>query len=89
LLVHAGGYSKRLANHTISGKIFCPIPFPLNEAVSHISMLELKLIMFIDFPKKMKGGVFLTCADDIQLFDAEGNNELKSAFVCPTEFISI
>jgi hypothetical protein len=31
LLVHAGGYSKRLPNHTMSGKIFCPIPFVLND----------------------------------------------------------
>jgi hypothetical protein len=35
-------------------------------------MLEMKFILFIDFPKKMSGGVFLTCADDIELFESEG-----------------
>ena len=35
-------------------------------------MLEMKFILFVEFPKKMKGGVFLTCADDIELFDSEG-----------------
>jgi hypothetical protein len=37
-----------------------------------ISMLEMKFMLFIDFPKKMHGGVFLTCADDIELFESEG-----------------
>eukprot|EP01114_Cavostelium_apophysatum_P019259 TRINITY_DN6156_c0_g1_i4.p1 TRINITY_DN6156_c0_g1~~TRINITY_DN6156_c0_g1_i4.p1 ORF type:complete len:1010 (+),score=265.03 TRINITY_DN6156_c0_g1_i4:32-3031(+) len=72
LLIHAGGYSKRLANHSISGKIFCPVPFFLNKASPCITMLEMKFMMFIDFPKKMNAGVFLTCADDFQFFESEG-----------------
>lgn len=35
-------------------------------------MLEMKFILFIDFPIKMHGGVFLTCADDIELFESQG-----------------
>jgi len=78
LLIHAGGYSKRLANHSISGKIFCPIPLFLNQASPSITMLELKFIMFMDFPKNMKAGVFLTCADDIELFESEGCDFTRS-----------
>jgi fucose-1-phosphate guanylyltransferase len=37
-------------------------------------MLEMKFMLFIDFPKKMRGGVFLTCADDIELFESEGSD---------------
>lgn len=42
-----------------------------------ITMLELKFIMFVDFPKKMKGGIYLTCADDIELFESEGMQLLE------------
>lgn len=41
-------------------------------------MLELKFILFVDFPKKMKAGVFLTCADDIELFESEGSDFTRS-----------
>lgn len=37
------------------------------------SMLELKFVMFIDFPRNMKSGVFISCADDIELFESTGN----------------
>jgi len=72
MLIHAGGYSKRLANHTISGKIFCPVPFFLNEGSPSITMLEMKFILFIEFPKKMTGGIFLAASDDIELLESEG-----------------
>lgn len=37
-----------------------------------ISMLELKFILFIDFPKTMAPGVFVSCADDIEFFESQG-----------------
>ena len=36
-------------------------------------MLELKLAMYIEFPQRMIPGVFITCADDIELFVSEGD----------------
>ena len=36
-------------------------------------MLEMLLIMYIDFPGKMNPGVFVTASDIIFLFDTEGN----------------
>jgi fucose-1-phosphate guanylyltransferase len=39
-------------------------------------MLELKFVMFIDFPRNMKSGVFISCADDIELFESTGNSFL-------------
>jgi len=35
-------------------------------------MLELKFILFIDFPKNMAPGVFVSCADDIEFFESQG-----------------
>ncbi len=35
----------------------------------YLSMFELKLIWSIELPTKMNAGVFLACADDIELFD--------------------
>ena len=105
LLIHAGGFSKRLPSHTIGGKIFCPIPFFLNNGnfkkrifllfadlvpkVTNqytkivrkcVSMLEMKLIMFVEFPSKMKPGVFLTCADDLTFFDSSKCDFTKGGF---------
>jgi fucose-1-phosphate guanylyltransferase len=68
LLIHAGGFSKRLPNVSVIGKIFAALPFG-----TPYSMLELKLASYIDFPKKMIPGVFVTCADDIELMDPEGD----------------
>ena len=36
-------------------------------------MLELKLVMYIDFPQRMKPGVFVSSADCIELYVLEGN----------------
>jgi fucose-1-phosphate guanylyltransferase len=43
-----------------------------------LTMLEMKLIMLIDMPRTMKPGVFITCADDIELF--ESHSELILCF---------
>ncbi|NXA60334.1 FPGT guanylyltransferase, partial [Mohoua ochrocephala] len=64
LLIHSGGYSQRLPNASALGKIFTALPFgdPVYQ------MLELKLAMYIDFPRHMKPGVLVTCSDDIELY---------------------
>ena len=67
LLLHAGGYSKRLPHVSVLGKIFTSMPIESNW-----SMLELKLVMFGALPSRMiAGGVFVACADDIEVFDSE------------------
>ncbi|XP_003479141.3 fucose-1-phosphate guanylyltransferase [Cavia porcellus] len=64
LLIHSGGYSQRLPNASVLGKIFTALPFgnPIYQ------MLELKLAMYIDFPSHMNPGIVVTCADDIELY---------------------
>ncbi|NXC17486.1 FPGT guanylyltransferase, partial [Corythaeola cristata] len=64
LLIHSGGYSQRLPNASALGKIFTALPFgdPIYQ------MLELKLAMYIDFPRHMKPGILVTCSDDIELY---------------------
>ncbi|XP_064285322.1 fucose-1-phosphate guanylyltransferase [Passer domesticus] len=64
LLIHSGGYSQRLPNASALGKIFTALP--LGDPV--YQMLELKLAMYIDFPRHMKPGVLVTCSDDIELY---------------------
>ncbi|NXU54226.1 FPGT guanylyltransferase, partial [Turnix velox] len=64
LLIHSGGYSQRLPNASALGKIFTALPFG-NDI---LQMLELKLAMYVDFPKHMRPGVLVTCSDDIELY---------------------
>ena len=68
LLLHAGGYSQRLPHVSVIGKIFMALPFgnPMYR------MLEMLLIMYIDFPAKMNPGVFVTASDIMFLFDTKG-----------------
>ncbi|XP_051653540.1 fucose-1-phosphate guanylyltransferase [Manacus candei] len=67
LLIHSGGYSQRLPSASALGKIFTALPFgdPVYQ------MLELKLAMYIDFPRHMKPGILVTCSDDIELYSTE------------------
>ncbi|XP_075471925.1 fucose-1-phosphate guanylyltransferase isoform X1 [Ascaphus truei] len=64
ILIHAGGSSQRLPNASALGKIFTALPLgnPIYQ------MIELKLAIYIDFPKNMNPGVLVTCADDIELY---------------------
>ncbi|NWW82564.1 FPGT guanylyltransferase, partial [Climacteris rufus] len=64
LLIHSGGYSQRLPSASALGKIFLALPF----GDPAYQMLELKLAMYIDFPRHMKPGVLVTCSDDVELF---------------------
>ncbi|XP_066049135.1 fucose-1-phosphate guanylyltransferase [Chamaea fasciata] len=64
LLIHSGGYSQRLPSASALGKIFTALP--LGDPV--LQMLELKLAMYLDFPRHMRPGVLVTCSDDIELY---------------------
>lgn len=74
LLIHAGGYSKRLPNVSVIGKIFAALP--IGDPV--YTMLEMKIASYIDFPEKMAPGVFVTCADDIELLDCGGDLDFRA-----------
>lgn len=75
LLLHAGGYSQRLPHVSVLGKVFMALPFgdPMYR------MLEMLLIMYIDFPAKMNPGVFVTASDILFLFDTKGEWSFKEA----------
>lgn len=62
----AGGWSQRLPHASALGKIFMALP--LGDRV--YQMLDLKLIMYVDFPAHMNPGMLVTCADDIELYSA-------------------
>ncbi|KAK2841520.1 hypothetical protein Q7C36_013099 [Tachysurus vachellii] len=66
LLIHAGGWSQRLPHVSALGKIFMALP--LGDSV--YQMLDLKLLMYVDFPAHMNPGVLVTCADDVMLYNA-------------------
>ncbi|XP_010183975.1 PREDICTED: fucose-1-phosphate guanylyltransferase, partial [Mesitornis unicolor] len=66
------GYSQRLPNVSALGKIFTALPF--GEPV--FQMLELKLAMYLDFPARMRPGVLVTCADDIELYSSGATETL-------------
>ncbi|XP_047655710.1 serine/threonine-protein kinase TNNI3K isoform X2 [Tachysurus fulvidraco] len=66
ILIHAGGWSQRLPHVSALGKIFMALP--LGDSV--YQMLDLKLLMYVDFPAHMNPGVLVTCADDVMLYNA-------------------
>jgi fucose-1-phosphate guanylyltransferase len=75
LMIHAGGYSQRLPSMSVCGKIFAAMPVSrtqLGGGDTPCTMLQLKLAMFaqLPYPGKMVPGVFVTCADDILIFDS-------------------
>ncbi|XP_054021010.1 fucose-1-phosphate guanylyltransferase [Dryobates pubescens] len=72
LIIHSGGYSQRLPSASALGKIFTAVP--LGDPV--YQMLELKLAMYIDFPRHMAPGVMVACSDDIELYSAGGAEPL-------------
>lgn len=40
-------------------------------------MLELKLAMYVDFPSRMKPGLLVTCADDIELYSIAEDDSVR------------
>eukprot|EP01063_Lacrimia_lanifica_P027235 TRINITY_DN37_c0_g1_i1.p2 TRINITY_DN37_c0_g1~~TRINITY_DN37_c0_g1_i1.p2 ORF type:complete len:564 (+),score=334.12 TRINITY_DN37_c0_g1_i1:64-1755(+) len=85
LLIHAGGYSKRLPNHSHCGKIFSLLPASApGSAQAALTMLELKLATFAHIPEQMpagRGGVFVTCSDDIVFYDHKLCDFSKPGFI--------
>jgi fucose-1-phosphate guanylyltransferase len=68
MMIHAGGYSQRLPNQSILGKVLLTLPsrtFPMQ-------MLDALFLMYIDIPEKMNPGVFVAASDVIFLFNGEG-----------------
>ncbi|NXG48290.1 FPGT guanylyltransferase, partial [Psilopogon haemacephalus] len=73
LLIHSGGSSQRLPSASALGKIFAAVP--LGDPV--YQMLELKLAMYIDFPRQMAPGVVVSCSDDIELYSTGVTEPLR------------
>lgn len=77
MIIHSGGFSKRLPNHACLGKIFAPLPVGKGNVFffgfvdcKDVTMFELKLSTFAFIPQQVDGGVvMITCADDIVVFD--------------------
>uniref|UniRef100_U3JEG4 Fucose-1-phosphate guanylyltransferase n=1 Tax=Ficedula albicollis TaxID=59894 RepID=U3JEG4_FICAL len=72
LLIHSGGHSQRLPSASALGKIFTALP--LGPPV--LQMLELKLAMYLDFPRHMAPGVLVTCSDDIELYSTAATESI-------------
>ncbi|XP_065324739.1 fucose-1-phosphate guanylyltransferase-like isoform X1 [Gordionus sp. m RMFG-2023] len=78
LMIHSGGYSQRLPHYSLIGKIFMPLTIENYEHDSHknyqYDLLDFKLAIFIPLIPFMfsnlsnKGGIMITCADDIQVY---------------------
>ncbi|GFS58884.1 fucose-1-phosphate guanylyltransferase [Nephila pilipes] len=70
LLIPAGGYSQRLPNLTVLGKLFSPLPF----GDTRYQMLDLILAAYLPFLKHMPPGVFLASSDAIISFSLSDND---------------
>ena len=74
LLIHAGGYSKRLPSHSCSGKIFSPLPIETaggGGGRGAWQMLDLKLALYLPFLGLMQPGLFVTASDDIEVYNMD------------------
>jgi len=88
IIIHAGGYSKRLPSHSCSGKIFSPLPIHTGKGGLY-QMLDLKLAMYLPFMEMMEPGVFITASDDIEVFNMDslqcgGTGETITALAHPS-----
>ncbi|GFQ97365.1 fucose-1-phosphate guanylyltransferase [Trichonephila clavata] len=70
LLIPAGGYSQRLPNLSVLGKLFSPLPF----GETRYQMLDLILAVYLPFLKHMPPGVFLASSDAIISFSLSDND---------------
>ncbi|XP_066936214.1 fucose-1-phosphate guanylyltransferase-like [Clytia hemisphaerica] len=68
LILLSGGYSQRLPSASLLGKVFTALP--LGNPI--FQMIEFKLAMYIDFPQRMKSGVFVSSSDCIELYELTG-----------------
>lgn len=66
LLIHSGGYSKRMPSHSCTSKIFSALPIQSSRLYQ---MLDVKLANYRPFIELMAaagGGMFVTASDDIE-----------------------
>ncbi|XP_064404447.1 fucose-1-phosphate guanylyltransferase-like [Halichondria panicea] len=75
LLVHAGGYSQRLASVSAVGKVFMTLP--CGESLGNYQMLDVLLIMYADLPTRMSPGVFLVSSDVLFLYNGIGDWNMR------------
>ncbi|XP_042896513.1 fucose-1-phosphate guanylyltransferase isoform X2 [Parasteatoda tepidariorum] len=71
LVIPAGGYSQRLPNLTVLGKLFSPLPF----GNQRYQMLDLILATYLPFLKRMPPGVFLASSDAIISYNIHDDDE--------------
>lgn len=71
LLIHSGGLSQRMPNASVLGKIFSPLP----KGNPIYQILDIKLAMFYPLIPKMPCGVFVTCADDLIVYNLGNDHE--------------
>ena len=70
LLIHAGGFSKRLPSHSCTSKIFSPMP--VDSSSSSYDMLDMKMLMYLPFCDVMTPGtMFVTASDDLEGYNIE------------------
>ena len=77
LMIHAGGYSKRLPSHSCTSKIFSPLPMKPKKETKSCSkhgdsdmifdMLDAKLFLYWPFLNIMGPGMFATACDDLEV----------------------
>ncbi len=74
LLIHAGGYSQRQPNASISGKLFVLVPQE-NSQGGPKTVFELKLEVYQKFLTRMRPGVFLAASDALEGFQLTETDE--------------
>ena len=73
LIIPAGGYSQRLPSASLLGKIFTA--FPLGNPM--YDLFDAKLASLIEFPDKMDCGIFLSCADTVELYHCQDQSNWR------------
>lgn len=75
LLLHAGGFSKRIPHLSFITKLFCPIPSASSSDMtveddqnSRLTMFDLKQAMYLRFLDAFSCGIFAAASDDIESF---------------------
>ena len=76
LLIHAGGYSQRMPNCTVLGKIFSSIAC---QSKYINDFLDIKLAIYTPFSCGMQPGIFLASSDDIITCDF--NEQIEAGYL--------
>lgn len=86
LLIHAGGYSQRMPNCTVLGKIFSSIS---SESIYINDFLDIKLAIYTPFAVEMQPGIFLASSDDVITCKLNEQLEASKLFGLNNDFILI